>query len=81
MHVFVLRSLLDQGEEATCVAKTLGIKSNTLNKAILDGRLHKAFKKNQPSSQQTASSKSKRNAIIRSLGCRLCMPASAHFCM
>ncbi len=39
------QSLLDQGEEATDVAKTLGIKSNTLNKAVLDGRLHKPFKK------------------------------------
>jgi len=39
------QSLLDQGEEVSDAAKTLGIKSNTLNKAILDGRLHKPLKK------------------------------------
>jgi len=39
------QSLLDQGEEVTDVAKALGIKRNTLNKAILDSRLHKPSKK------------------------------------
>ncbi len=58
-----VKSLLDEGEEVTDVAKTLSIKSNNLNKAILDGCLHKSVKKDQPSSQQTASSKSEHNAI------------------
>jgi transposase-like protein len=39
------QSLLDQGEEVSDVAKTLGIKRNTLNKAVLDARLHKPSKK------------------------------------
>jgi len=39
------QALLDQGEEVGSIAKTLGIKSNTLNKAVLDGRLHKPLKK------------------------------------
>lgn len=39
------QALLDQGEEISRIAKTLDIKSNTLNKAVLDGRLHKPFKK------------------------------------
>ena len=37
--------LLDQGETVTEVANATGIKRNTLNKAILDKRLHKAIKK------------------------------------
>ncbi|MCP5015766.1 MAG: helix-turn-helix domain-containing protein [Ketobacter sp.] len=37
--------LLAEGEEVGEVAKTLSIKSNTLNKAVLDGRLHKPSKK------------------------------------
>lgn len=39
--------LLDQRETLADVAKALGIKSNTLNKAILDGRLHKPTKKKE----------------------------------
>ena len=39
------QDLLDQGEAVSDVANTLGIKSNTLNKAVGDGRLHKPFKK------------------------------------
>lgn len=39
------QALFNQGEEVSEVAKTLGIKKNTLNKAVLDGRLHKPVKK------------------------------------
>jgi len=39
------QGLLDQGEALTDVAKTLDLKANTLNKAILDKRLHKSAKK------------------------------------
>ncbi len=39
------QNLLDHGEEVSDIAETLGIKSNTLNKAILDNRLHKPVKK------------------------------------
>ncbi len=39
------QSLLDQGKEVSDVAKAVGVKRNTLNKAILDKRLHKAIKK------------------------------------
>jgi len=39
------QSLLDQDEQPADVAAKLGIKSNTFNKAILDGRLHKPEKK------------------------------------
>ena len=39
--------LLDQGEVSHDAAKQLGIKTNTLNKAILDKRLHKPEKKGQ----------------------------------
>jgi transposase-like protein len=39
------QELLNQGEVIRDAAKTLGIKSNTLNKAVLDGRLHKPVKK------------------------------------
>ncbi len=39
------QDLLDQGEAVGDVAETLDIKSNTLNKAVLDGRLHKPLKK------------------------------------
>ena len=39
------QALLDQGEEVSEVAKALDIKSNTLNKATHDGRLHKPVKK------------------------------------
>ncbi len=39
------QSLLDNSEEVRDIAKALGIKSNTLNKAVLDGRLHKPVKK------------------------------------
>ena len=37
--------LLDQGDTVTEVANAVGVKRNTLNKAILDKRLHKAIKK------------------------------------
>lgn len=37
--------LLDQGEEVSHVAETIAVKRNTLNKAILDKRLHKPTKK------------------------------------
>lgn len=39
------QELLDQGKEVSDTAKTLGIKSNTLNKAVRDGRLYKSPKK------------------------------------
>lgn len=39
------QELLDEGNDVGSVAKALRIKSNTLNKAVLDGRLHKPFKK------------------------------------
>lgn len=39
------QALLDQGEEMGEIAKALDIKSNTLNKATHDGRLHKPAKK------------------------------------
>ncbi len=39
------QDLLEQGETVGDAATTLGIKSNTLNKAVLDGRLHKPLKK------------------------------------
>ena len=39
------QSLLDEGEELTNIANTISVKRNTLNKAILDGRLHKSEKK------------------------------------
>ncbi len=39
------QELLDQGSDVSSTAKALSIKSNTLNKAILDGRLHKPIKK------------------------------------
>ncbi len=39
------QGLLDQGKEVSDTAKILGIKSNTLNKSVLDGRLHKPSKK------------------------------------
>jgi transposase-like protein len=40
-----VQSLLDEGVEARAVAEQLGIKFNTLDKAIRAGRLHKAVKK------------------------------------
>jgi transposase len=39
------QSLLDEGSETTAVAEQLGIKRDTLAKAILAGRLHKPVKK------------------------------------
>ncbi len=45
------QALLDQGEEVGEAAKTLTIKSNTLNKAVLDGRLHKPIKKKSTPAQ------------------------------
>jgi len=39
------QALLDQGKEVSEIAKALDIKSNTLNKATHDGRLHKPLKK------------------------------------
>lgn len=41
-----IQSLLNQGETVADVATTLGLKANTVNKAILDNRLHKPAKKN-----------------------------------
>ena len=40
-----VQSLLDQGMETPAIAKELALKADTLNKAIRDGRLHKAKKK------------------------------------
>lgn len=37
--------LLDQGKQVSDIAKTMDVKRNTLNKAILDKRLHKPTKK------------------------------------
>ena len=39
------QELFEQGKEITEVADILGIKGNTLNKAVLDKRLHKPKKK------------------------------------
>lgn len=42
-----VQSMLDQGIETPVIAKELGLKADTLNKAIRDGRLHKAKKKQE----------------------------------
>jgi len=55
------QALFDQGEEVGSAAKTLGIKNNTLNKAVLDGRLHK--QKKSATQVLTVLNKSERNAI------------------
>ena len=39
------QNLLNEDEDLTEIANTLGVKRNTLNKAILDKRLHKTEKK------------------------------------
>ena len=39
------QDLFDQGDEMGDIANRLGIKSNTLNKAVRDGRLHQPSKK------------------------------------
>lgn len=54
---------LDAGDEPCEIAQALGIKSNTLNKAILDNRLHKSKKKENCRQQLVVSNKSERNAI------------------
>lgn len=45
------QDLLDQGVPAGDVAKTVGVRRNTLNKAILDSRLHKPEKKRKSPSR------------------------------
>ena len=42
-----VQDMLDQGMETPVIAKEFGLKADTLNKAIRDGRLHKAKKKRQ----------------------------------
>jgi len=53
------QSLLDEGLETTAVAEQLGIKRDTLAKAILAGRLHKPVKKKD--SEPPPSTKSERS--------------------
>jgi transposase-like protein len=57
-----VQNLLDEGEDLTKIAYTLDIKRNTLNKAILDKRLHKTEKKEEKQ-KLNLSSKSERNWI------------------
>ncbi|MEA3346714.1 MAG: hypothetical protein U9Q21_01330 [Candidatus Auribacterota bacterium] len=42
------QGLLDEGKELGEVGKTLGIKTNTLNKAVHAGKLHRSIKKKKP---------------------------------
>ena len=39
------QELLDEGEELTEIGKKLGVKANTLSKAVHSGRLHRTDKK------------------------------------
>ena len=55
--------LLDQNKPPSGVAKALGLLPNTLNKAILDGRLHKPGEKEAPCQERILSNKSQRNAL------------------
>jgi transposase-like protein len=52
----VLRSVqksLDNGEEVSSICKELSLKADTVNKAIRDGRLHRAEKKSPHPSQKS----------------------------
>lgn len=42
------QSLLDEGKELGEVGKILGIKTNTLNKAVHADKLHRSIKKKKP---------------------------------
>ena len=50
------QQLLDQGMDRTGVARELNIKSNTISKAVGDGRLHEVKKKECPNSQSSTKS-------------------------
>jgi prepilin-type processing-associated H-X9-DG protein len=56
------QSLLDEGLETTAVAGQLGIKRDTLAKAILAGRLHKPIKKDTDTPPSTKSERSREDA-------------------